>query len=968
MPESPTASDTPRGYDPAAIEPKWQRYWEEHKTFRAERHPGRPKAYILDMFPYPSGAGLHVGHPEGYTATDIVCRFKRMRGVDVLHPMGWDAFGLPAEQHAIRTGTHPRATTLANIDNFRRQLKMLGFSYDWEREVDTTDPAYVRWTQWIFLQLFKKGLAFQQSDRPVNWCPALGTVLANDEVTADGRSEVGGFPVEKLKIRQWSLKITAYADRLLEGLEGLDWPETKAKQAHWIGRSEGANVDFAVDGHPGATITVFTTRVDTLPGATYVVLAPEHALALPIATAEHKAAVKAYADDANRKSDVLRSDATREKTGVPTGAFAVNPVNGDKIPVWVADYVIGSYGTGAVMAVPAHDERDHAFAVKYALPIVRVVAKADGTELDVSKEAFTEDGAANEDAVRRSRAPIEKGMPSEKVRRAVTDWLASQGKGSSKITYKLRDWVFSRQRYWGEPFPIYFPVTCDGDPRKKDAEYTIHYEQPIPLDESELPLLLPDLEDFKPGNDPAGPLARALDWRFFQKDGKWYARETNTMPQWAGSCWYYLRFTDPRNETAPWSPAAYDAWMPVDLYVGGAEHAVLHLLYARFWHKVLFDLGLVKHEEPFTKLVHQGLILGEVEHIVFNETTAVPGARAKRGDDGAWTDRETGARLEARRMRSTDLEPRGDALVLRGEGADVPVLTTEEGEHFAFYVATDALVSAERAKERDDGSWHDATTKRTVIMRRVAESDIVKRGSHFVLAASPEIQVLSQAFKMSKSRGNVVNPDVLVKGYGADSLRLYEMFMGPLEAVKPWQTSGIEGVRRFLDRVWNACTNVTDDAPDNETDRLVHKTIKKVTEDIEGLRFNTAIAAMMILVKHLGALPKTPRASAKALALLVSPFAPHAGEELWERLGAATSLAYEPWPAFDPALVKDDVIEIGVQVNGKARASLPLPADADEESAKAAALADPKVKQFTDGKTLKKVIYVKGRILNLIVG
>ena len=827
-------SDVANPYDPAVIEPKWQRYWDEHKTFRTQRHPGRPKAYVLDMFPYPSGAGLHVGHPEGYTATDIVCRYKRMRGVDVLHPMGWDAFGLPAEQHAIKTGTHPRTTTLKNIATFRRQLKMLGFSYDWDREVDTTDPAYVRWTQWIFLQLFNKGLAFQQSDMPVNWCPELGTVLANDEIV-DGKSEVGGFPVEKLRIRQWSLRITAYADRLLEGLEKVDWPDTKAKQTHWIGRSEGANVSFSVEGHD-AEITVFTTRVDTLPGATYVVLAPEHPLASVIATAANKAAVKAYADEANAKSDMVRSDATREKTGVPTGAFVKNPINGESLPVLVADYVIGSYGTGAVMAVPAHDERDHAFAVKYKLPIVRVVAKTDGTDVDVGTTAFTDDGVANEDAAKRSRAPIERGMPSADVRRRVTDWLAKEGKGSSKITYRLRDWVFSRQRYWGEPIPIYFPVDCDGDPRKPGAKVTVRYDEPIAVDESELPLLLPDLEDFKPGQDPAGPLARAADWRFFEKGGKWYARETNTMPQWAGSCWYYLRYLDPRNDKAPWSEESYRDFMPVDLYVGGSEHAVLHLLYARFWHKVLFDLGLVKDDEPFQKLVHQGIILGEDNQ------------------------------------------------------------------------------------------------------------------------------------KMSKARGNVVNPDDVVKKNGADALRLYEMFMGPLEAVKPWQTTGIEGVRRFLDRVWNVCQNVGDGEADLETKRLVHKTIKKVTEDIEHMRFNTAISAMMILVKHLGALGKTPRAAARALALIVSPFAPHVGEELWERLGAKTTLAYEPWPVFDPELVKDDVIEIGVQVNGKARASVQLAVDADETTAKDAALADPRVQSFVAGKALKKVIYVKGRILNLIVG
>ena len=917
-PASPTHA-SPRDehpYQPAAIEPKWQKVWEEQRTFRTVRRPGHPKMYVLDMFPYPSGTGLHVGHPEGYTATDIISRYKRMRGVDVLHPMGWDAFGLPAEQHAIKTGTHPRATTLANINNFRRQLKMLGFSYDWEREVDTTDPGYVKWTQWIFLQLFNRGLAFQQSNMPVNWCPALGTVLANDEVTADGRSDVGGYPVEKLRIRQWSLRITQYADRLLAGLQGLDWPETKAKQAHWIGRSEGANVEFAVDGHPGETITVFTTRVDTLAGATYVVLAPEHALAQTISAPDHRIAVKTYADIANAKSDIVRSDAGREKTGVPTGALAINPINGEKIPVFVADYVIGSYGTGAVMAVPAHDERDHAFALKYGLPIIRVVdpdpyAKPGAKAVDIEKEAFTDDGVASEAAVTRASlgAPVAKGMPSAEVRRVVADWLTAKGQGSSKITYKLRDWVFSRQRYWGEPIPIYFPVDvadAHGDPRVPGANVTIHYDQPIAVSESELPLLLPDLEDFKPGTDPAGPLARAVDWRFFQRDGEWFARETNTMPQWAGSCWYYLRYLDPKNTASGWTSEDYDAWMPVDLYVGGSEHAVLHLLYARFWHKVLFDMGLVKTDEPFTKLVHQGLILG-TSYRYFSTITADPAARR--------------------------LVP-GTAKVLRP--TDPPEIRLAE---------TNELVEEQWACEEE-----------------------VETHDNKIFHRALGVEVVMVAEKMSKSRGNVVNPDSIVKSHGADALRLYEMFMGPLEAVKPWQTSAIEGVRRFLDRTWNVCTNVTDDASSAETKRLVHKTIKKVTEDIDNMRFNTAISAMMILVRHLGALPATPRESAKALALLVSPFAPHIGEELWQRLGAKDLLAYEPWPAFDADLVKDDVIEIGVQVNGKARASVQIAVDADEEAAKAAALADPKIQSFTTGKTIKKVIYVKGRILNLIVG
>jgi leucyl-tRNA synthetase len=807
-------------YNPAEIEPKWQRYWEENQTFRAERHPGHPKKYILDMFPYPSGDGLHVGHPEGYTATDIVCRYSRMKGIDVLHPMGWDAFGLPAEQHAIRTGTHPRETTLKNIGTFRRQLKMLGFSYDWSREIDTTDPKYVRWTQWIFLELFKKGLAFQQSDMPVNWCPELGTVLANDEV-ADGKSVLGGFPVEKVKIRQWSFRITQYADRLLSALKTLDWPEsTIAKQTDWIGRSEGALVKFQSGEH---TIEVFTTRIDTLHGATYVVLAPEHKLVSALTSPERKAEVDAYVAAAAKKNDIDRSDVTREKTGVALGTFATNPINGEKVPIWIGDYVIGTYGTGAVMAVPAHDERDHAFAKKYALPIRQVITPVDGHAIDVQKEAFTDDGKTD-------------GMSSAEARKKYTADLAAKGQASSKITYKLRDWVFSRQRYWGEPIPIYFPVEASGDPRK-GAEYNIRYDQPIPLRDDELPLMLPDLSDYKPGTDPAGPLARVPEWRFFQKDGKWFARETNTMPQWAGSCWYYLRFLDPKNDGVAFSKESEQAWMPVDLYVGGGEHSVLHLLYARFWHEALFDLGIVKDPEPFMKLVHQGMILGEDNQ------------------------------------------------------------------------------------------------------------------------------------KMSKSRGNVVNPDHVVKASGADALRVYEMFMGPLEAVKPWQTSGIEGVRRFLDRAFLAVTGPIADAPaDAETKKLLHKTIKKVGEDIESLRFNTAISAMMILVNRLRELETVPREAAEAFTLILSPFAPHLGEELWSRLGHEETLAYREWPKFDPALVVDDKKEIGVQVNGKVRGAIMLAVAATQDEAVAEARKDAKVNGFVEGKTIKKIVYVPGKILNFIVG
>ncbi len=825
-------------YEPGAIEPKWQRYWDEHATFRAERHPGREKRYVLDMFPYPSGAGLHVGHPEGYTATDIVARYWRMRGKDVLHPMGWDAFGLPAEQHAIATNTHPRDTTKKNIATFKRQLKMLGFSYDWSREIDTTDAEYVRWTQWIFLQLFEKKLAYQ-AKIPVNWCPALGTVLANEEVI-DGKSERGGHPVERVPLRQWMLKITAYADRLDADLSALQWPETTVKQQHhWIGRSEGAEIDFDVlraGGEPGGTVRVFTTRADTLPGVTYVVLSPEHPLVAEIVSMDHAVAVRADVDAAKRKSDLDRTEA-KTKTGVPLGASARNPINGQEVPIWVADYVIATYGTGAVMAVPAHDERDHEFALLHDLPIVQVISPDDGgADVDVEKAAFTGEGVVRYDRI---NADVPDGTSSAVARTRIAAWLATIAKGSPKVTYRLRDWVFSRQRYWGEPIPIYFPITCEGDPRAPGAEVTIHYDAPIAVSAEELPLRLPDLDDFRPGDDPAGPLARAVDWRFFQRGGRWFARETNTMPQWAGSCWYYLRFLDPHDRAEAWSAQSYAEWMPVDLYVGGSEHTVLHLLYARFWHKVLFDLGVVKDPEPFLKLVHQGMILGEN-----NE-------------------------------------------------------------------------------------------------------------------------------KMSKARGNVVNPDDVVRDFGADSLRVYEMFMGPLEQVKPWQTSGMEGARRFLERTWNLGTGPLTHAPaayDEATRRLVHKTIRKVTLDIEALRFNTAISAMMILVRHLGGLPEAPRDAVETLALLVSPFAPHLGEEIWQRLGHPASLAYAPWPDFDPALVREDVVEMGVQVNGKLRGTITIAIDADELSAREAALAEPRVRAHVDGKRIKKFIYVKGKIVSFIVG
>ncbi|WP_426751632.1 leucine--tRNA ligase [Myxococcus sp. Y35] len=821
-------------YDPASIEPKWQARWEQEKTFEARRHPGRPKAYILDMFPYPSGSGLHVGHPEGYTATDIVARYQRMRGVDVLHPMGWDSFGLPAEQHAIETGTHPAQTTAKNIATFKRQLKSLGFSYDWSRELATTDEAYVRWTQWIFLKLFERGLAYQ-AELPVNWCPALGTVLANEEVI-DGKSERGGHPVVRLPLRQWTLRITAYADRLAQELQGLDWPETKEKQIHWIGRSEGAEVDFALEGR-GEKLRIFTTRPDTLFGATYMVIAPEHPLLESLVTPEHRQQVLAYRDSVVSKSDLDRTALTKTKTGAFTGAYALHPITGARLPIWVADFVLGSYGTGAIMSVPAHDERDFEFARAFGLPVVEVVSP-DGQLHDTASwtEAVTTDGVA-------VRSGFLDGLRTPEAKAAMISHLEQNSLGTRRVQYRLRDWVFSRQRYWGEPIPVYFPVELPAgstDPRKHP--HTVRYDQPIPVPESELPVRLPELEDFKPSDDPAGPLSRALDWRFFQKDGQWFARETNTMPQWAGSCWYYLRFLDPHNTQAAFSQEAYDAWMPVDLYVGGAEHAVLHLLYARFWHKVLFDCGVVSHPEPFGKLVHQGMILGEN-----NE-------------------------------------------------------------------------------------------------------------------------------KMSKSRGNVVNPDEVVQRHGADSLRVYEMFMGPLEAVKPWQTQGVIGVRRFLDRVWNTLAFVKEEPGsaeatlDDETLRLLHKTIKKVGEDIETLRLNTAVSALMILSNKLAELPRVPLEAARTFALLLSPFAPHLAEELWQRLGAAQTLAYEPWPSYDAALTVDDVVEMGVQVNGKLRSKVKLRRDASEADVRAAIANDPNVLAHTQGKTEKKFVYVPGRIINLVVG
>jgi leucyl-tRNA synthetase len=863
-------------YDPSVIEPRWQSFWEQNKTFKTSETFEKPKYYILDMFPYPSGDGLHVGHPEGYTATDILARYKRMRGFNVLHPMGWDAFGLPAEQHALKTGTHPRATTAKNIANFRRQLKSLGFSYDWDREVDTTDPKYVRWTQWIFLQLYKKGLAYI-AEVPVNWCPALGTVLANEEVI-NGRSERGNHPVVRKPMRQWILKITAYAERLLSDLDLLDWPEQiKAQQRNWIGRSLGAEVDFKVEGAT-ANLRIFTTRPDTLWGATFMVISPEHPLVSTLTTPAQADAVRAYIANAAAKSDLERTDLSKDKTGVFTGGYAINPVNGERIPVWIADYVLISYGTGAIMSVPGHDERDWAFAKQFGLEIREVISGG-----DVQKAAHTGDGAV-------VNSGMISGLNVADAKNKIIDWLEAQAVGKRAINYKLRDWLFSRQRYWGEPFPIVF-----------DADGQHH-----PLPEELLPISLPEVETYAPTGTGESPLAGITSWVTTTMPGSDAParRETNTMPQWAGSCWYYLRFLDPHNTEAPWSPEREKYWMPVDMYVGGAEHAVLHLLYARFWHKVLYDLGHVSTPEPFQRLFNQGMILG----------------------------------FSYRR----------------------------KPEH------SDGLDELQRYVHRDLVAFANDADGNRKAYRKLAATD--PDASH----TGEELEVLVE--KMSKSRGNVINPDVVVREFGADTLRLYEMFMGPLDATKPWDPDGVTGVHRFLARIWRliivpgegdepVINPVIADIPmDRDTERLVHQSIKKVTEDIENMRFNTAISQLMVLCNHLGRQDSIAREAAEALVLLVSPLAPHLGEEIWNRLGHTETLAYHPWPAFDEAKCIQDTITVAVQVLGKMRGAVEVSRTATQEEVVAAAKAITAVARQLEGKTIRKEIYVPGRILNFIVG
>ncbi|AWX55446.1 leucine--tRNA ligase [Brevibacillus brevis] len=797
------------------VEKKWQQYWEQNKTFKTSEDEGKKKFYALDMFPYPSGAGLHVGHPEGYTATDILSRMKRMQGYNVLHPMGWDAFGLPAEQYALDTGNDPAEFTEHNINTFRRQIKSLGFSYDWDREINTTDQNYYKWTQWIFTKLYEHGLAYID-EVAVNWCPALGTVLANEEVI-DGKSERGGHPVERRPMKQWVLKITAYAERLIADLDELDWPESiKEMQRNWIGRSEGAEVTFGIEGHD-ESFTVFTTRPDTLYGATYAVLAPEHKLVEQITVPAQKEAVEAYLDQAKRKSDLERTDLAKEKTGVFTGAYAINPVNGERLPIWIADYVLISYGTGSIMAVPAHDERDYEFAKTFDLPIKQVIAGG-----DISKEAYAGDGE-------HINSGMLDGLNKEEAISKMIEWLEAEGKGNRKVTYRLRDWLFSRQRYWGEPIPIL---------HLEDGTMKV-------VPESELPIVLPKTKEIKPSGTGESPLANIAEWvnTIDPETGMKARRETNTMPQWAGSCWYFLRFIDPHNDKALADPDKLKEWLPIDIYIGGAEHAVLHLLYSRFWHKFLYDIGVVPTKEPFQKLFNQGMILGEN-----NE-------------------------------------------------------------------------------------------------------------------------------KMSKSKGNVVNPDDIINSHGADTLRMYEMFMGPLDASIAWSTKGLDGARRFLDRVYRLF--VGDNGELNEKivdtsnvagmERVYHQTVKKVTEDYEGLRFNTGISQLMVFVNEAYKAEVLPKKFMEDFVKMLSPIAPHLGEELWEKLGHRESLAYAAWPTYDEAKLVEDEVEIVLQINGKNKEKLLIASDSTKEQMEEMAKNNEMIKELIEGKTIVKVIAVPGKLVNIVI-
>ena len=802
-------------YNHKKIELKWQNHWQEKKVFAAEDSSDKEKYYILDMFPYPSGSGLHVGHPLGYVATDILARFKRHNGFNVLHPMGWDAFGLPAEQYAIKTGTHPSITTKENIKNFKRQIKMLGFSYDWDREINTTDPKYVKWTQWIFLQLYHKGLAYE-SEVPVNWCPELKAVLANEEVV-DGKSDIGGHPVYRLPMRQWMLKITKYADSLLKGLDDLDWPNSiKELQKNWIGRSEGANVTFELPSL-NESLTVFTTRPDTLFGATYMVMAPEHPLVQKLVTKDQESSVKKYSEEASKKSDLDRTELNKQKTGVFIGEYAINPANNTKIPIWISDYVIMSYGTGAIMAVPGQDQRDYDFAKKFDLPIIRTVDIPENFE----GEAYTGDGQAiNSDFL--------DGLYIDDAKNKMIDWLEKENRGERTVHFKLRDWLFSRQRYWGEPIPI------------------IHVEnEPKALNDDDLPLLLPEVEKYEPAGTGESPLANIKNWVEVKdsNDNIIGLRETNTMPQWAGSCWYFLRYIDPNNSLKAWDESKEKYWMPVDLYIGGAEHAVLHLLYSRFWHHVLFDLGLVSYKEPFTKLFNQGMILGE------------------------------------------------------------------------------------------DGT------------------------------------------KMSKSRGNVINPDETVDTYGADSMRLYEMFMGPLDKAKPWNTKGLQGCSRFINKLWNTIINsdgklsskVTNEDADKETLQLLNQMINRVTDNLNQLHFNTCVSEFMVFTNHLQTLSHINNDCLKSFIIIINPFVPHLAEELWQLLGETNELTYVNWPEIDKNYLNKDELAIPIQINGKRRSEILINSNDSKDDVITMAKSDIKIQTYLKGKEIVKEIYIEGRIVNIVI-
>ncbi len=881
-------------YKFAEIEPKWQQYWEKNKTFKTVDDFSKQKYYILDMFPYPSAAGLHVGHPEGYTATDILSRYKRMKGFNVLHPMGYDAFGLPAEQYAIQTGTHPAVTTGNNCDNFRRQIKAIGLSYDWDREINTTDPKYFKWTQWIFKQLYNTWFDEElQKGRPISelvipeevkangeeavktyisekrlayydnaqvwWCDSCKTVCANEEVLTDGSHEKCGNPVIRKNLKQWLLRIPHYGERLLNGLDTLDWPAgVKDMQRNWIGKSTGAEVDFEIDGL-GKKLRVYTTRPDTLFGATYMVVAPEHALVGELVTDDKKEAVEAYIKAAALKSDLDRTDLAKEKTGVFTGRYAINPVNNTKIPVWVADYVLTGYGTGAIMAVPAHDTRDFEFAKEFDIPVVCIL---DPKEVENRDEVLTGNACWTEDGAYINSASAETGIDINGLNKAagmakIIDWLEEKGIGKATVNFKLRDWLFSRQRYWGEPFPVI---------HWEDGEVTL-------VEDENLPLELPDLEEYKPSETGESPLANAEDWLIVtDKNGRKGRRETNTMPQWAGSCWYYLRYIDPMNADSIFDVKKEQYWMPVDLYVGGAEHAVLHLLYSRFWHKVLFDLGIVSTDEPFQKLYNQGMILA-----------------------------------------------------------------------FAYETLTGAKVTSDLVEEKDGKYFHTQTGEE---LRQIVA-------------------------KMSKSLKNVVNPDDVIERYGADSLRLYEMFMGPLDERKPWAENGVKGVFNFLARVYRFFSNtenIVEGEEDPEVAKLLHQTIRKVGSDIENMKFNTGISALMVFNNLAIKKGKVTKATAETFAKILAPYAPHLGEELWSIYGNAETLAYEPWPLVDESLLTEDTHEYPVSFNGKMRFKMELPLDMQQAEVEKAVLSDPRAEKWIEGKSVRKFIYVPKKIINIAVG